>query len=458
MHRTSLENMHKCVLRYSLPNRNTGGNPTHVLDIGGADINGSYRPLFPAPLYKYQTADIAQVGADIILKDPYLIPLPDCSIDLVISGQMLEHCEFFWLAFQEMVRLAKPDGFIFLIAPSAGPIHRYPVDCYRFYPDAYDALARYAHCHLVACWQDERGPWRDLVGVFRKTPLSPEAKPFLPAMNAIPGPEWATIPSPPAPGPSPYPDHPDWDLIQGQQDYLTILQQVHAELRPGFYLEIGIRHGASLALAQGDALGIDPDPVIDRPLPASTRILQATSDDFFEFGAATLLHPAPDLVFIDGMHLFEYALRDFMNVERHAKPTTLVFVDDIFPNHPVQADRERRSRVWTGDVWKLLVCLSQERPDLILLPLDTRPTGLLLIAGLDHKHRALWDRYNPIVNRYGRDLPELPPENILCRHGAYDPDSPIFRDLIRKMGELGRQHAPLQAVQEAWACLLSDKT
>lgn len=456
MHPSSLENMRKCHERYAHTVASLGNQEIRVLDIGGADINGSYRCLFPPPLFRYQTADLVAEGVDIRLEDPYRIPLPTSSVDIVISGQMLEHCEFFWLAFQEMVRLVKPDGLIFLIAPSAGPIHRYPVDCYRFYPDAYAALARYADCHLVACWQDERGPWRDLVGVFRKTPLSPEARPFLPAMNAIPGPEWTSIPSPPS-GPPPYPDHPDRDQIQGRQDYLTLLQHVHAELRPAFYLEIGFRHGASLALAQGDALGIDPDPAIHHPLPASTRILQATSDDFFEFGAATLLRPAPDLVFIDGMHLFEYTLRDFMNVELYAKPTTLVIVDDIFPNHPVQADRERRSRVWTGDVWKLLVCLTQERPDLILLPLDTRPTGLLLIAGLDHTHRGLWDRYNPIVNHYGRDLPEFPSENILCRHGAYDPDSPIVRGLIRKMGELGRQHAPLQAVQEAWACLLSDK-
>ena len=56
---------------------------------------------------------------------------------------MLEHCEFFWRAFEEVIRVVKDDGFVFLIAPSAGPEHRYPVDCYRFYADAYHALAKY---------------------------------------------------------------------------------------------------------------------------------------------------------------------------------------------------------------------------------------------------------------------------------------------------------------------------
>ncbi len=66
---------------------------------------------------------------------------------------------------------------------------------------------------------------------------------------------------------------------------------------------------------------------------------------------------APDLCFIDGMHLFEYALRDFMNVERCAAPGAIVVIDDIFPNHPAQGQRERRTRAWTGDVWRLVETL-----------------------------------------------------------------------------------------------------
>jgi SAM-dependent methyltransferase len=82
-------------------------------------------------------------GVQLALQDPYLPPERE-PIDIVISRQMLEHCEFFWLALQEMVSTLRPGGFIFLIAPSSGAEHRYPVDCYRFYPNAYRALARYA--------------------------------------------------------------------------------------------------------------------------------------------------------------------------------------------------------------------------------------------------------------------------------------------------------------------------
>jgi hypothetical protein len=131
---------------------------------------------------------------------------------------------------------------------------------------------------------------------------------------------------------------------------------------------------------------------------------------------------APELAFIDGMHRFEYALRDFMHVERLAAPTTLVVVDDIFPSHPAQAERTRRTRVWTGDIWKLASCLAELRPDLVLIPLDTAPTGLLLVAGLDPGNRVLWDRYNPVVRRFSAE--QAPPAAVLQRSGALAPDDP----------------------------------
>src|SRR5439155_2553781 len=96
-----------------------------------------------------------------------LMPLHDGAADVLISGQVLEHCEEFWRLFPEMARVLAPDGFMIVIAPSAGPIHRFPVDCYRFYPDSFRTLARIASLNLIELFHDDRGPWNDLVGVFR---------------------------------------------------------------------------------------------------------------------------------------------------------------------------------------------------------------------------------------------------------------------------------------------------
>jgi SAM-dependent methyltransferase len=101
------------------------------------------------------------------------------SIDLIISGQAFEHIEFFWRTWLEMVRVLKPGGKIFLIAPSRGPEHRYPVDCWRFYPDGFAALAKYGSLELTQIHTDwephtapDSAPWGDTVGVFYKPAYS----------------------------------------------------------------------------------------------------------------------------------------------------------------------------------------------------------------------------------------------------------------------------------------------
>ena len=138
MHASSFENMQKCYARYIAGSTIAQRENVIVLDMGGADVNGSYADIFSGPQFTYIGADlIPGPGVSLVLQDPSKIPLENASVDIVVSGQMLEHCEFFWLTFLEMVRVLKPDGYMFLIAPSAGPIQAYPVDCYRFYPDSY---------------------------------------------------------------------------------------------------------------------------------------------------------------------------------------------------------------------------------------------------------------------------------------------------------------------------------
>ena len=202
-----------------------------VVDIGGADINKGYRQIFNHSRFHYITVDLeGAAGVTVNLSDPYKLPFDDGSVDILLSGQMLEHCEFFWLAFAEWVRVLKPDGFIFLIAPSAGRIHLAPVDCYRFYPDAYRALAKYANCQLLEVWRDERGPWQDLVGVF--------ARHALPAIGA-PQADQTLVPNqepPRAP-----PASAEEEAAGGSRTYAEMLSDLHELLAPRAYLEIGAR-------------------------------------------------------------------------------------------------------------------------------------------------------------------------------------------------------------------------
>ena len=91
--------------------------------------------------------------------------------------------------------------------------------------------------------------------------------------------------------------------------YIEFLSRLHEIRQPERYFEIGVRWGESISLARCDAIGVDPEFRIDRSLVGTTRLLRTTSDDFFEnhdlpglFGGK-----GPDMSFIDGMHLTEYA-------------------------------------------------------------------------------------------------------------------------------------------------------
>lgn len=213
--------------------------------------------------------------------------------------------------------------------------------------------------------------------------------------------------------------------------YLEVLKLIHESLAPDFYLEIGVRNGGSLRLANGPAIGVDPAANLTYPLGRQAELVSATSDDFFSTQAGARLTQPVDLAFIDGMHLFEYALRDFINIERFASPYGLVVIDDVFPNHPLQAARDRKTRVWTGDVWKLRVCLQRWRPELRLLLLDTSPTGLMLIYGLQPGNDVLARNMDLILSDYLSPEFEQPPEEVLARNGALCPELPLLGSVLR---------------------------
>src|SRR5207302_503530 len=105
---------------------------------------------------------------------------------------------------------------------------------------------------------------------------------------------------------------------QGRRSYLECLADLHRILQPRRYLEIGIRHGRSLALASCESVGVDPDPQLEVELGRATRVVEQTSDDFFQQYRGEPF----DLIFVDGMHLFECVLRDLINSERAATPNT----------------------------------------------------------------------------------------------------------------------------------------
>ena len=192
--------------------------------------------------------------------------------------------------------------------------------------------------------------------------------------------------------------------------YRDVLRRLQELLAPRVYLEIGVETGATLALAHAAerAIGIDPDRSKLRAelVPPNARVFHETSDAFFARQTATqaLGEQRLDLTFIDGMHWFEYALRDFINVEAWSRPEGTVVLHDCLPVFPATASRERRTRFWVGDVWKVVCILRELRPDLSVKIIATAPSGLCVVRGLDPNSRILRDALDDVVERY-RDLP-----------------------------------------------------
>ncbi len=146
-----------------------------VVDLGSQDVNGSLRDHCP-PGSRYVGLDMEPgPGVDIVVEPGATLPFADASVDVVVSTSTFEHDIFFWETFLELARVVRPGGLVYMDAPSNNDFHRYPLDCWRFYPDAGIALAKWAAARgvpieLVESFVAKPGEagWADFVAVFHK--------------------------------------------------------------------------------------------------------------------------------------------------------------------------------------------------------------------------------------------------------------------------------------------------
>lgn len=150
-----------------------------VIEIGSQNVNGSIRQCCPTA-WEYIGVDfVAGNGVDQVLEDPYTLPFETSSVDVLLSSSCFEHSEMFWLLFLEMMRVLKPTGLFYLNVPANGPFHRYPVDCWRFYPDSGRALVTWAkrngmNPELLESYTSAQSgsEWNDFVAVFLRDAAS----------------------------------------------------------------------------------------------------------------------------------------------------------------------------------------------------------------------------------------------------------------------------------------------
>jgi hypothetical protein len=193
--------------------------------------------------------------------------------------------------------------------------------------------------------------------------------------------------------------------------YLEFLGTLAKLLGPRSYFEIGTERGASLARFACDAVCVDPTFRIQGELAGGrvrTLLFQMNADDFFAaFDLKSFFPGGLDIAFLDGLHLFEHLLSDFMNTEGCCHRRSIIFLHDCLPLNPRMAERTQRlDEWWTGDVWRLLPILHKYRPGLRIFLLDCPPTGLVAVTNVEPKDSVLRREYHAIIDEYQQmDLP-----------------------------------------------------
>jgi hypothetical protein len=233
-------------------------------------------------------------------------------------------------------------------------------------------------------------------------------------------------------------------LLNCQYDYYDLLAYAHVILKPARYIEIGVASGRSLALASADTCSIGVDPLATKPSElffhspeVEPLLFPMTSNEFFSSIdlIAILGSPAFNMALIDGHHTFDQVLIDFINLEKLAGNSSVIFIHDCLPASPLHADRDRKTLLWCGDVWRIIPCLKELRPDLDVVTFPVVPTGLAMVTGLNPSSTILSEEFDEILARFHNvPLPESYIERCLLQNVSHEDPRKVLGERLLSCG------------------------
>ena len=156
------------------------------------------------------------------------------------------------------------------------------------------------------------------------------------------------------------------------------------------YLEIGVDCGDNFYKIKPYGgcwrVGVDPNP-------RSAATCHMTSDEFFDMLEHDQFNEIKhdfkfDIVFIDGLHLWEQCYRDITNALNHLSPNGIIICHDMNPLEEMYQSRSNKVQYWNGDVWKSFVKLRMERNDVFTCMIEDCDFGLGIIS---------WGNQEPIT-------------------------------------------------------------
>jgi hypothetical protein len=127
------------------------------------------------------------------------------------------------------------------------------------------------------------------------------------------------------------------------------------------YLEVGIQYGNTFnAIKCGKKVGIDPSLGEEKE-----GLYRLTSDLFFETNSYEF-----DLIFIDGLHLYEQVIKDSANSWNCTRDGGFIVFHDCLPKSWEMCQRKVIIPEWTGDVWKAMIWFRDAYPKIECCVLD----------------------------------------------------------------------------------------
>jgi Methyltransferase domain len=167
-----------------------------------------------------------------------------------------------------------------------------------------------------------------------------------------------------------------------------LIQDMINKKKYATYLEIGVfLGGLFFPIKAKRKIAVDPHFVFGKVKRMkairhnlsnfNSRYYEKSSDDFFRQNAERLFKSKPiDICFVDGMHEYEYALRDVENTLNYLQQDGVIIMHDCNPQTAEAAmsfeyyESKNHNMAWSGDVWKTILHLRSLRKDITVFVLD----------------------------------------------------------------------------------------
>ena len=183
---------------------------------------------------------------------------------------------------------------------------------------------------------------------------------------------------------------------------ITLIKSLLDSGKFSTYLEIGCFKGKTFfSLKAKHKMAVDPQfhssfyrrafiSRLKQGFNPNFKYFKQTSDDFFNTQKAHLQKHSPiDVAFVDGLHTYEMALRDVINVLPYLNKEGVIIMHDCFPpteasalptkHFPTAADVKDVpgwTGDWCGDVWKAVKYLKDNHSDVLDVSVINTDNGL----------------------------------------------------------------------------------